>query len=332
MQCEYLGRECGVCDRIGQEWHIEKLLEDLGEAKFACNYIKNNSHTQTIDIISSGWERTAKFEWERQAFTEEIVLARNIYRGLSPKEKCIIYLFLKGYNVENIQKYLHLGDIRPDLSRGIYRWMRFLTSKDFGNNANFIRYYLQDYERKLTVWEQLWQLSQPAVIENHAKYPAMFPRVVTSDLDMIQPYIEIPDKSSIEFVVDLKIDGNLLLLEKGPSQKIWCLCPSRLAPNMTIESTREMMIPQPENKGRKLKEKGAVSWVNQGSLKVSGKGTENILAVVSPREFGFTWLDRAKKPEDAPAISLDEENLSDVLTHITNSDDCQVFSMSYEVT
>ncbi len=159
----------------------------------------------------------------------------------------------------------------------------------------------------------------------------MYPSIIKEDqLEMVQPYTKIKNQSYIRFNIELKTEGHLILLEKGPSGKIWCLCPCRFAPNTELNS-EGMIIPQPGNRGRKIKKDGTIIWVEKKSLTVSGTGLESILAVVTPEKLDFRWLEDAKEPKSAPAIDIVRDDLFLLLEYIQSTNNCQIFSMMYEV-
>ena len=146
----------------------------------------------------------------------------------------------------------------------------------------------------------------------------MGPVVVTEEtLDMWEPNSEYAKSvelgSHIRFEVELDRDGHLLLLEKATSGKLWCLCPSLLAPKPRFEKGKAV-LPQ--------KEAPLKSFLLSGN-----PGKEEILAAIAPQSPHFDWL---PQPEDKPLL-LQGEHLSGLLAYLEGEAECQVLYMDYEV-
>lgn len=86
--------------------------------------------------------------------------------------------------------------------------------------------------------------------------------------------------------------GHLLLLDEGPTGKIYCLCPSAFAPNTELAKGRTY-----------LPQQGA----RYDSFVVSGRpGREHLLAIVTDEPLGLDWM-----PSD-PKIPAREVSPSDI--------------------
>lgn len=85
--------------------------------------------------------------------------------------------------------------------------------------------------------------------------------------------------------------GHLLLLDEGPEGIIYCLCPSHLASEKSLQPGCKL-----------LPQRGA----RYGSFVVTGKpGREHLLAIVSDEPLGLEWLpDDSRSP--ARVLSRDE--------------------------
>ena len=160
-------KECTICPKIQQEWHLDQLLEDIAEGKFVLKILNMG-----YDEWGDNWEKLAKYIWQ-QEYSENSNLSRNnqdddeIYekkrqknitknqkrhgdkynKGLTPREECIICLFLDGMNTEQITKHLEIS-YKKELSNGLNRWVKFITTRKF-SDAALIKYHLAHLQEGL---------------------------------------------------------------------------------------------------------------------------------------------------------------------------------------
>lgn len=86
--------------------------------------------------------------------------------------------------------------------------------------------------------------------------------------------------------------GHLIMLDRGPSGVVWCLCPSRFAPETRI------------GKG--------LNWLPQatcehGSFAVTGKpGREHLLAVITEKPLCLDWVPSSDVPDPARQLSAED--------------------------
>ncbi len=124
----------------------------------------------------------------------------------------------------------------------------------------------------------------------------------------------VPLGSQIRFEVNLESGGYLLLLEKGTSGNLWCLCPSFLAPQ-PHQPAGVAILPQ-EKSPQKL-------------FTISGTaGKEEIVALIAPESPPLDWLPQATQPP----LQLKKEHLNDLLAYLNCRPDCQALYTEYTVT
>lgn len=124
---------CSECCKAKHEWHLERLYKDLAEAKFALKKI----------------EGTNRYKWNNCKHEYKDEFAK--FKGLNNTEKCQINLFLRGFDVEDIEGYLGMKHIRPTLSKNIYRWVEFITGrqiKDWGRILVYLERHVEPTYRK----------------------------------------------------------------------------------------------------------------------------------------------------------------------------------------
>jgi hypothetical protein len=163
---------------------------------------------------------------------------------------------------------------------------------------------------KQLLWEQLKTRGKET--------DKMGPVVLTEEtLDMWEPDSEYAQSvelgSRIRFEVELDRDGHLLLLERATSGKLWCLCPSLLAPKPRFEKGKAV-LPQKE---------APLKWF----LLSGNPGKEEIVAAIAPQSPRFDWL---PQPDEKPLL-LQGAHLSDLLAYLEGEAECQVLYMDYEV-
>ncbi len=161
------------------------------------------------------------------------------------------------------------------------------------------------------LWQQLWETATPT----DRMKPVLLKPVSSLDMGAVETaeaeILSFPLNSRIQFEVNLDHAGYLLLLEKGPSGKIWCLCPS------------SNFAPEPQHPG------GRVSFPQVGSrqkyFELDRPGQEEIVAVIAKNVPRSDWLPKSGKP-------LGEGNLTRLLEYLNLARDCQVLRMAYRVT
>ena len=164
------------------------------------------------------------------------------------------------------------------------------------------------------LWQQLWETATPT----DKLKPVLLESL--SNLEMGEAEMTEEDSfsfrlnSRIRFEVNLDSTGYLLLLEKGTSGKMWCLCPSGFAP-------------EPKHFG------GWVSLPQASSrhkyFKLTGSpGQEEMVAVITKEVPRLDWL---PKPGE-PLLQLREGHLTGLLEYLNLARDCQVLRMTYRVT
>ncbi|WP_199246525.1 DUF4384 domain-containing protein [[Phormidium] sp. ETS-05] len=124
---------------------------------------------------------------------------------------------------------------------------------------------------------------------------------------------EVPVKSQIKFEVNLERDGYLVLLEKGTSGQLFCLCPSFVAPQPQL-SAGPVQLPQ---------ETGRVKYF---TLTGDG-GREEIVALIAKEPPPLDWLPKG----DQPPLELNNDHLNDLLSYLNPGPDCQVWYSDYMV-
>jgi hypothetical protein len=161
------------------------------------------------------------------------------------------------------------------------------------------------------LWQQLWETATPT----DKMKPVLLESLPTLDMGEVETaeaqILSFSLDSKIRFEVNLDRAGYLLLLEKGPSGKIWCLCPS------------SNFAPKPQHPG------GRVSFPQAGSrqkyFELDRPGQEEIVAVIAKDVPRSDWLPKPGKP-------LGEGNLARLLEYLNHCQDCQVLRMAYRVT
>ncbi len=120
--------------------------------------------------------------------------------------------------------------------------------------------------------------------------------------------------SQIQFEINLKTSGYLLLLQKDTSGQMWCFCPSYFASQPQLD-TGKTSLPQ---EGSPL-----TSFPIEGS-----PGKEEILAVITGEAPNLNWLPQGS---DAP-LELTENHLMQLLEFINKRENCSILYTEYKVT
>jgi hypothetical protein len=100
----------------------------------------------------------------------------------------------------------------------------------------------------------------------------------------------------VALAIELETSGHLLLLDEGPEQILYCLCPSRFAPETTLPIGRSYL---PQTGSR------------YDAFVVSGKpGREDLVAIISEQPLVKDWL---PADERLPAKTLSEADVAQLL-------------------
>ena len=164
------------------------------------------------------------------------------------------------------------------------------------------------------LWQQLWKTATPT----DKLKPVLLESL--SNLEMGEAEMTEEDSfsfrlnSRIRLEVNLDSAGYLLLLEKGTSGKMWCLCPSGFAPQAK-HSGGWVSLPQASSRHKYFKLTGS-------------SGQEEMVAVITKDVPRLDWL---PKPSE-PLLQLREGHLTGLLEYLNLARDCQVLRMAYRVT
>lgn len=161
------------------------------------------------------------------------------------------------------------------------------------------------------LWRELWRQAQPTNKMRPIKWSAI------QTLDMVQTDVEVisfPLNSQIQFAITLDSAGYLLLLEKGTSGTIYCLCPSKYAPE-SRNSGETVILPPVSSRPPYFKLTGLPGW-------------EEMLAIVTQDVPRLEWL---PQPDKSP-LQLQEGHLTGLLDYVKDDRDCQLLRIAYQVT
>jgi len=164
------------------------------------------------------------------------------------------------------------------------------------------------------LWQQLWETAtltdklKPVLLES-------LPNLEMGEAEMTEEdSFSFRLNSRIRLEVNLDSAGYLLLLEKGTSGKMWCLCPSGFAPEPR-HSGGWVSLPQASSRHKYFKLTGS-------------PGEEEIVAVITKDVPRLDWL---PKPGE-PLLQLREGHLTGLLEYLNLARDCQVLRMACRVT
>jgi hypothetical protein len=163
------------------------------------------------------------------------------------------------------------------------------------------------------LWQQLWETATPT----ERMRPVALGSVANLEMgeaEMADESLAFPLGSRIRFEINLDGAGYLLLLEKGTSGKMWCLCPSGFAPELRYPGGR-VVLPQVGSRHKHFKLSGL-------------PGQEEIVAVVAKEVPSLDWLPQPGEP----LLQLQEGHLMGLLEYLNSYQDCQVLRMAYKVT
>ncbi len=170
----------------------------------------------------------------------------------------------------------------------------------------------QWHEEKLYpswLWQQVRRVSLPTTLMGVRRSETvadlkMFP-------DTPSPYLtEVPVGSAIIFEGEFEPSCHLLLLERDAENIVYCLCPSKFAPNSKCNGDR-VKLPQAKNE----------------AFQPSVIGSEQLVAILSTAEPSFSWWERAR----LEAMALQSDQLQDVLNYVETAQDVQVLYSEYQV-
>lgn len=168
----------------------------------------------------------------------------------------------------------------------------------------------------LLTLEQLWQKLKGKSRKTDKMGPKLAPGISTLEM-WESPSNYLPTVrlgSHIEIHIELETTGHLILLEKGTSGKLWCLCPSFFAPQSYLKPGK-VVLPQENSR--------------QKSFKVSGiPGKEEIVAIIAPTDPPFPWL---PKPDQNPLL-LQEIHLQELLEYFEGRPESSILYMDYAIT
>ncbi|MGB7443265.1 MAG: DUF4384 domain-containing protein [Coleofasciculaceae cyanobacterium] len=199
------------------------------------------------------------------------------------------------------------GDAKKGKWKIAKRWLREVLYPEWVKQRNLI---------PLTgsqLWQQLWETATPT--DKMQPVPlASLSQLEMGEAEMADKSLAFPLGGKIQFEIELDGAGYLLLLEKGTSGKMWCLCPSGFAPEPHHRGGR-VRLPQAKSRHKYFKLTGL-------------PGQEEIVAVIAREVPRLEWL---PKPGE-PLLQLREGHLTGLLEYLKSYQDCQVFRMVYRVT
>jgi serine/threonine protein kinase len=108
-----------------------------------------------------------------------------------------------------------------------------------------------------------------------------------------------PLGSELCLTFDIKRGGYLTLLDEGPEGIVYCLCPSRFAPDSLLEAGR-FYFPQEGSSFRAFELSGAA-------------GKEKLLAIISDEPLGLDWL---PKDAETPSRELSSDDIESLFARL----------------
>jgi len=123
---------------------------------------------------------------------------------------------------------------------------------------------------------------------------------------------KIPVNSNLIFRVDSPKVGHLILFEREPNGKIFCLCPSEFAPS-TYHGGKETKLPHSDSEYKFF-----------GSDEL---GWEQLIAVITPELPPFQWLDDSRKE----ALEVNQDHLAGLLDYVNGQPNAEVLYTEYLV-
>ncbi len=245
--------------------------------------------------------------WERLAD----VLRDNLIAGARNEDVAPVKILRDRWDKAICPKLAEVGC--PQLS-GKGKWK---DARKWLRDAKFPEWLKQRHLIPLTcdqLWQQLWETATPT----DKLKPVLLESL--SNLEMGEAEMTEEDSfsfrlnSRIRFEVNLDSAGYLLLLEKGTSGKMWCLCPSGFAPEPK-HSGGWVILPQASSRHKYFKLTGS-------------PGQEEIVMVITKDVPRLDWLPKLGEP----LLQLREGHLTGLLEYLNLARDCQVLRMAYTVT
>lgn len=163
------------------------------------------------------------------------------------------------------------------------------------------------------LWEQLVEKSQPTqqmgvkLPENPAEL-GMLPR--NNDYLM-----RVTVNSPVIFEIQLRQSAHLTLLEREPNGTVVCLCPSPFAQksHFRLEKATTIVLPQPS--------------APQPVFVLTGTGTEQLIALLTPQTPLFNWLDSSRWE----AKQLQVPQLQEMFEYVNRTPEARLLYTEYEV-
>ena len=141
--------------------------------------------------------------------------------------------------------------------------------------------------------DQIWPIPADA-------RPPIQPRLRDLGAPQDEAQFTFPLGSCVQIAIECDHDAHLLLLNKGTSGKLYCLCPSLFAPQQRIRQGLNI-LPQTQSQ--------------YPSFAVTGvPGREHLLAILSDEPVGAEWMPNIK----APALVLDENDVKLLVRSLQN--------------
>lgn len=187
----------------------------------------------------------------------------------------------------------------------------YKNSSDFCKQfRNHITLWLNERQPPSLTIDQLWQQLADKATRND-RIGLVLPDV----LDLGSEYQDcVRLGSNIRFEMNFENAGYLLLLNKGTSGKVYCLCPSGYAPEPQVPAGLTV-LPQ--------------SCSSRTSIKVTGNlGLEQLVAVVAKDKPALDWLQEGCKTP----LQLREDHLNELLEYLSYRSDCEVLYTEFTVT
>ena len=228
------------------------------------------------------------FECYKKLLEREWVLER-LYRDLEAKQlkltdsqQGVLELILCGLSPKDIAIALNKqsGAIRNQLANALVPRVMELCNTDPEQSIVFsdIPQLLAKHGYAKSSWSWLQSQAKPTYERirptTHLGSNGSFRDIDDSSTPETEKLVNIPKVSvqaRVSFQFDFPENHNLIVLNKGTSQNVYCLVPSRYAP---VESSVKR-LPLP----------------NHGSIKFNAVGQEQFLAIVSKERMWLSWLD-----------------------------------------
>lgn len=251
-------------------------------------------------------------------------LASENHKELTKTEKKYLRGLLLGYSPDEIAAKVYKrpdadsNSVRVTLSTSVYPAIKGLCNlKDIRWGS--VRFLLEPNYRKrggeLPKLSQMWNLLREKATPTNKMGPVLVPAIPTLEMwEMPGEYLKtVRLGSHIHFHIELETTGHLILLEKGTSGKLWCLCPSFFAPQSYLNPGK-VVLPQENSR--------------QKSFKVSGvPGIEELVAIIAATSPPFPWL---PKPDHHP-LQLQEPHLQELLAYFDGRPESSILYMDYAV-